>query len=159
MKQLDTATKTIGDNVFYIKPFPAFKAANISGQLFALLGPLVGPALAGGGEEESDTESALDKEITGALSSVSGDQIELMLKSLLTRHGNIHISIDGAAEILTEDLANEVFCGELQDMFILAAEVIKVNFRGFFGRLGSLSGVREKLAAAGIAPSTKNTEI
>ena len=30
MKQQETTQKTIGENTFYIRPFPAFRAANIS---------------------------------------------------------------------------------------------------------------------------------
>ena len=33
MKQQETTQKTIGENKFYIRPFPAFRAANISGEL------------------------------------------------------------------------------------------------------------------------------
>ena len=41
---------------------------------------------------------------------------------------------------LTDDLADEVFCGEIQDMFLLCFHVIKLNFNGFFKRLGTRSG-------------------
>ena len=34
--------KQIGENTFYIKPFPAFVAANISGDLAAVITPMIG---------------------------------------------------------------------------------------------------------------------
>ena len=53
--------------------------------------------------------------------------------------------------MLTEDLANEVFCEDVQDMFLLAFEVIRTNYNGFFkklgGRFGSLVGDLMKTAA------------
>lgn len=57
---------------------------------------------------------------------------------------------------LTEDLADEIFCGEPQDMFILAFEVIRFNFNGFFSKLGSrFGGAVEKLM--GLAETSPNT--
>jgi hypothetical protein len=63
--------------------------------------------------------------------------VEVLLHKLLTKYRNVTVELsDGSdAQILTDDLANEVFCGDAQDMFILAFEVIKVNFSGFFKNL------------------------
>ena len=43
-------------------------------------------------------------------------------------------------EILDMDIVNEIFCGDVQDMFILAFYVIRLNFNGFFKRLAGPSG-------------------
>ena len=55
---------------------------------------------------------------------------------------------DGETEgqILDENLINEMFCGEVQDMFILCFHVIQLNFNGFFKRFAGLSG-KERSAA------------
>ena len=37
LKQMEAQKVNIGDNTFYIKPFPAFKAANITGDLASVL--------------------------------------------------------------------------------------------------------------------------
>ena len=37
MKQMEVTEKKIGDNTFYIKPFPAFVAVNISGDLASVV--------------------------------------------------------------------------------------------------------------------------
>ena len=42
MKQFDAKQRELGDFIFYIRPLPAFKAANISGELFAVLLPALG---------------------------------------------------------------------------------------------------------------------
>lgn len=39
MKQMEITKKEIGENTFYIKPFPAFVAVNISGELVSVLSP------------------------------------------------------------------------------------------------------------------------
>ena len=44
------------------------------------------------------------------------------------------------AERLTSDLVNEIFCGEVQDLFILCFYVIRLNFNGFFKKITGLSG-------------------
>ena len=41
MKQMEPRIATVGDNTFYIRPLPAFKAANLTGELAALVLPLV----------------------------------------------------------------------------------------------------------------------
>ena len=81
--------------------------------------------------------------ISSALSTISGDKVERMMRRLLIDQQNISVQgedTDGNTVILDKDLADEVFCGELQDMFILCYEVIKLNFKGFFKRDGIQSG-------------------
>ena len=41
MRRMQTIEKVIGENTFYIRPFGAFAAANISGELAALLSPIL----------------------------------------------------------------------------------------------------------------------
>ena len=96
MKQMEVTEKQIGESTFYIKPFPAFTAVNISGELAAILSPLLGgvAALVGGGSNEEgssekpknimdvDVEDALPA-LTSAFSSISGDKFERLTKKLL----------------------------------------------------------------------------
>lgn len=49
-------------------------------------------------------------------------------------------------DVLDKDLADEVFCGNVQDMFVLCVHVIKLNFNGFFEKLATLSGKAEQVA-------------
>ena len=59
MRRMQTIEKVIGENTFYIRPFGAFAAANISGELAALLSPiLAGIAPLFGGLDTGDNGSA-----------------------------------------------------------------------------------------------------
>ena len=157
MKQTETTMKAIGDNTFYIRPFPAFTAANISGELVKMLSPAVGAIASAIGVSGNAKEAAADvmsmdidevaPKLGDALSGLSGDNLERLMKKLLIDYRNVSVEgecTEGKAVILTYDLANEVFCADLQDMFVLCIEVVKVNFSGFFskiaGQFGSLQG-------------------
>ena len=175
MKQANFIEKTIGEHKFYIRPFPAFVAANISGELAAVIGPMLSgisglignldtSSLAEGNSEsfnimDVDIDKALPS-FSNAFSSLSGDKFERLMRKLLINSENI--SVEGPCtqdtiKRMDMDLANEIFCGEVQDMFILCFEVIKINFGGFFKKLGPLFGnLQGRFQKA--APSQENTE-
>ena len=152
MKQHNVTEKAISGNKFYIRPFGAFISANLSGEIMSLITPIiasVAPALSGAVSENSDDMNLLDIDaetvapaLAKGLAGISGDKIEKLLKKLLVQHKNIAVELEGEKEPenLTEDIANEIFCGDTQDMFILAFEVIKVNYSGFFKSLGGQFG-------------------
>lgn len=170
MKQMEVTEKTIGENTFYLKPFPAFVAVNISGELAAILTPMLGGIAALVGVKSDGTEGPgdiMDVEIEDALpalsqafSGLSGDKFERLMKKLLIDHKNISVegeATEGNVKLLTYDLANEVFCGDVQDMYILCFEVIRLNFKGFFTKLGAQFGsLRDLLPKT--APNTDDTE-
>lgn len=174
-KQLEYKQVTIGENTFNIRPFAAFTAANISGELAALLTPIVGGVASVVPTFDSDTsvedvkKSVMDMDIDAALpvmakafSGISGDKFEALMKKLLITHKNVSVdddTADGGARLLTYDLANEVFCGDVQDMYILCYHVIKINYSGFFKKVGSLFGKQkqspeEETKSSGTEPST-----
>lgn len=152
MKRMETTEKVIGENTFYIRPFSAFTAANISAELTSVLSPMVGSvgAIIGkvdaSGAEDSvyladimnlDMEKALPA-LAAAFGSLSGDRMEKLMLRLLVDNKNIAVegeATDGRTVQMSKDLADEVFCGEVQDMFILCYEVIKVNYGNFFKKL------------------------
>lgn len=145
MKLQDTTEVNVGEYSFWIRPFGAFKAASISGNLMKVLLPVVGtvaPLI-----DLSKGVSVIDEDIqqyipaiTNAFESLTGEQCEKLLRDLLIKEGNIAIEIDGKTERLTEDIANEVFCCDLKNMIVLAYHVINVNYGSFFGSLGIQSG-------------------
>lgn len=150
MKQHETTEKTVGENTFYIRPFPAFTAANISGELISVLAPAVAglaPLAMGAGDSDGDGNvdfMNLDvSSFSGAMSGLSGDKVENLLKKLLTKHGNISVETAEGVKRLDNDLANEIFCGSAQDMFVLAVEVINVNFKGFFKKISGQFGLQK----------------
>ena len=169
LKQMEVTEKKIGDSTFYIKKFPAFTAANISGDLVSVLAPVIGGIAAVAGKDIADGDkqaNILDTDIEDALpafsqafSSLSGDKFERLMKKLLIDHKNVSVEsevTEGNVKLLTYDLANEVFCGDVQDMFILCLEVIKLNFNGFFKKMAAqFGGLTEALKKA---QNTKNWE-
>ena len=159
MRQLEPVYKQIGDYEFAITPFPAFKAANISGELASTLSPLagafaplIGAVMKSGDGKNGDSASVMDMDVTEAAkalsgcSAISGDRLEALMKKLLLG-GNISVKYeeDGKQRTkrLDEDLANELFCGNVQDMYVLCVCVIQINYNGFFKRLAALSGTDE----------------
>lgn len=155
MKQQEVTHKAIGGIDFYITPFSAFTSARISGDLASVLAPVLGsfaPLVKGMdpnevGDKTSDNDIMnMDMEealpaISDALSQLDGDKIERLMKELLINYKNIaYDNENGETERLTFDSANEVFCGEFQDMLLLCWEVIKINFGGFFKKIAGRSG-------------------
>jgi len=174
MKRMERTEKVIGENTFYIVPFAAFTATNISAELSAVLAPMLGSmgAMIGGIDVDAAMKAAsqpsfnaentteedrgvsvtdimnMDMEkvlpaLAAAFGSLSGDRLERLMRRLLVDNKNISVEgeiTDGRTVTLDKDLADEVFCGDIQDMFTLCYEVIKVNFSGFFKKLGAQFG-------------------
>lgn len=161
LRQMEPMKVKVGEYNFYITPFPAFKAANITGELASVLAPLLGvlaPLVDGGNQKEggegSDGGSLMDidagkaAEAIAGCSAISGDKLEKLMQKLLLGR-NIVVEApnqDGEVEAqrLDMDLANELFCGEVQDMFVLCFHVIRLNFNGFFKRFAARSGKAEE---------------
>jgi hypothetical protein len=149
MKQMETTKKKIGDNTFYIKPFPAFTSANITGLLAKTIGPLIG-GLGGLVKNGSTADEIMNSDmedvlpvVASALSEIEPDRLENLIRKLCVEYKNVSVcgeTTDNEVELLTYDLANEIFCGELMDMIKLCVEVCKVNFSGFFSKLNVQSG-------------------
>ena len=162
MKQLEPREVKVGENIYYIRPLPAFKAANLTGELAALVLPLVSglapliaavdPDKEANGLLDIDVEDATPA-VASAFAQLDGAKVEKILRHLLLSGNNISIEVPGEkARLLSEDLANEVFCTDVQDMFILAFEVIRTNYNGFFKKLAArfgkvVEGLKKKAAA------------
>lgn len=151
MKLQEPTQVVVGGNTFYIRPFSAFTAANISGEVVKVVVPLLGSIMPFINSND-DAGSVLDEdikeiapEIAKGFESLSGDKCEVLLRRLLVKNNNIAVDREGEAVPLNEDLVNELFCGEVQDMYILAFHVIKVNYGGFFKKLGGQSGKAAEL--------------
>lgn len=158
LKQATPTKVKVGDMEFYIRPFPAFKAANITGELASVLAPLLGalaPLVSESGKKEDPEENFLDMDAGKAAeamancTSINGIQIENLMKKLLLG-GHIAVELEDEngnmeEEKLTQELADEIFCGDIQYMFALCFHVIKLNFSGFFGKLPIPSGKAESI--------------
>lgn len=154
MKQLETTKVKVGGMNFYIKPFGAFTAANLTGELASVLAPLLG-ALAPLVTKDGDLMDVDAGEAAKAMSgctNLDGNKLEKLMRKLLIG-GHIVVEVfddDGNldAQVLDNDIANEVFCGEVQDMFVLCFHVIKLNFNGFFKKIAAQSGKAKSTMAA-----------
>ncbi len=169
MKQFEVLKeRTLNGNTFYIRPFSAFKSANLSGEIMSIITPVIAsiasiaPIVSGANVNNGGEVNLLDVDaekaapyLANAMQGLSGEKVEMLLKKLLILYKNISVQLDGEkeAQILTEDVADEVFCAETQDMFVLAFDVIKVNYSGFFRRLGGQFGSLVKTLAAKNQPS------
>lgn len=152
LRQIEPTKEKVGEYNYYITPFPAFKAANITGELASVLAPLLSvlASLTGstdsdeGGKDLMDVDAGKAAEAMAGCSAISGDKLEkLMQKLLLGGHIVAEVpNLDGdiEAQRLDKDLVNELFCGEVQDMFVLCFYVIKLNFNGFFRKFTTRSG-------------------
>lgn len=154
LKQMEPTKEKVGGYNFYITPFAAFKAANLTGELASVLAPLLGvlaPLVGDGNLMDVDAGKAAEAMMN--CTAINGDKLEKLMQKLLLG-GHIVAEVpneagDIEAQRLDMDIANEVFCGEVQDMFILCFHVIKLNFQGFFKRFAALSG-KERSAEAKI---------
>lgn len=151
LRQTEPTEVRIGDNTFIITKFPALKAANLTGELLSVVAPLITVVLP---FLKDDQASFLDvdvKELAVAISTckeLDGDQIEKMVTKLLTT-GNITVQDDkGNTERLSRDLCDEIFCGEIIEMFMLCIEVVRLNFASFFKKLALPSGIRKEAEMA-----------
>nr|WP_304971327.1 hypothetical protein [uncultured Acetatifactor sp.] len=148
LKQMEPTKEKVGGYNFYIKPFAAFKAANLTGELASVLAPLLGALAPLVSDDKEgglmDVDASQAAEALSNCTNISGDKMEkLMQKLLLGGHIVVELPDEEGktkAERLDMDIANEIFCGEVQDMFILCFHVIKLNFNGFFKKIAGLSG-------------------
>lgn len=161
LKQTEPKEVTIGADTFYIRPISAFKAANLTAELANVFMPILTALASFVGEKKEDgtdmdlTDIDITKhasEISGAFSGIDGDKVESLLKKLLIKSGNIAVEYSENDEEkvptkLTEDIANEIFCEEVQNMFLLAFEVIRLNYNGFFKKAADLFGSQKPVTA------------
>lgn len=139
-RRIEGKEVSIGGELFVIYPFGAFTASNLSGELGSLLGPVIGaiaPLVADKKIRLDDDVITAAPQLATAFSSLSGDKLERLMKKLLCSQ-NIVTKSDG--EWLTEEVADELFCGRVDEMFQLAFFVLRENYGNFFEKAGSLFG-------------------
>jgi len=147
---------TVGDYLFHVRKFRALPASRISGDVVALLAPLLGSAGSlldgvdvnarkGGDSGKGEDSGLLDQDLgtflpalADALAKLEGKKLERLLLELLIDEGCI--TFDG--DLLTQAVLDDLFCGDLMGLLKLAVEVIKLNFASLFTMLGSQFGSR-----------------
>ena len=149
MRQDESKDVEVNGYVFHIFPFSAFKAANISGDLFALIGPAYAGLAGLASEKGLDAEVDFDA-FAGFFKTLDGDKVESLLRRLLIANRNISVDINGEAKWLTGEIADTLFCGAMMAMLKLAFEVVRLNYGDFFGGLGALFGAAGEKAEKAI---------
>ncbi len=142
----------IGENKYYVQNIPPFKALKVLGDLQKLVSPIiaeVGDSVTGveDGFLNNDVMSlgVIGKVLKGAFTSlykyVDGDTLERTLKLLLDPN-YIAVEINGRPTALNEEVATQVFNGNIMEMLELAWEVVQINYSDVFTmaatRFGSL---------------------
>ena len=151
MRQLEPKVVSIGEANYYIFPFNAFYAANLSGEILALVSPIIAGLLPLFQDSDEKGESIVEQKIedalpalTTAFNNLSGDKIETLMKRLLINQKNVSVEYEEDGEThkerLTQDLVNELFCMDIGGMYRLAFEVIKLNYGSFFAKAPSQFG-------------------
>lgn len=163
MKQLEPKEYQINGNTYYVRPFPAFQAANMTGELAQMLAPILGamaPLLAAQEErDKSDGNGGIDignldvglaaQAFAQGCISLNGDRLEYMTRKLLLG-GHIVVETEDeetgkkSQNVLDKDTANEVFCGDLMGMLTLCFYVVRINFGGFFDKAAGLFGSQKE---------------
>jgi len=148
----DRKDVVVGEYTYHIMPWAPFKAAKNLGTLQKYILPVVGKLADGVAHNpdvlEMDTNtdmgsimSCLDGTFQEIANRLDENAIDALLKMILDSE---YISVDdpatGKPAKLTEPVLNRLFTGNIADMFVLAAEVIKVNYSDFFTIFGSRFG-------------------
>ena len=146
LRQLETQEVEVNGTRFFITPFGAFKAAKLSGDLAAVAAPVlvsIAPLLKSDQNIMDMDANAVASAISGC-SNIDGDKIEKLLRVLLLGDNVAVETVSDEGEVetkrLTADLADEIFCGNVQNMFVLAFHVVKLNFSDFFAKLPNQFG-------------------
>lgn len=155
-KKITPHLVTIGDINYAIYPFGAMTAAGVSGDLAKFIGPLIAgllPLSGGDGSLDALLKADVTKLaplVSSSLVTLDGNNVQKILKELLIDYGNVVCEYrddrgDLVRNRLTSDIADDIFIGSLEDMVRLAIEVVKFNFKGFFTKLTTQSGLQEAL--------------
>mgnify|MGYP000180530297 CR=1 FL=1 len=159
MKRMEMRDVSIGEYQFKIRPFGAKDALYIFGDVASILLPILGSVAVA-----SDDKDAVEMEMfdgvdldTESLGRINGKALSKLVSELILEHSNVSYRDPdrGSYQPVTEDEFDEIFCQYLAGMFSLCAEIIKLNFSGFFKDASTLFGRLFKVRHAG---SSNNTE-
>lgn len=145
-KSAKITEQSIGEFKFYISPFGAWTAQRVMFQVKSALVKSFGGSverMGGLAKEKNILDASLFPIIFQILRDLDGDVAEGLIKTLLVEHKNISfepIDSPGSREPLDFSATDTIFCGDLQNMYALAAWVIMVNYESFFDRKASPFG-------------------
>lgn len=130
---------------FYIRPMDPFVAMTLLGDMIKVASPILGAVTTVvTGKKDAKLTDLLDADISAVFGSVAqnidGDTLSSLVKRILNgQYISVRIE-DHEPERLNAELNAMIFTGNVQDMFLLVAEVLKINYGGFTKLFDSLSG-------------------
>lgn len=152
--KFEVKNRKIGANTFYVRAFPPLQGLKLYGDLQKAITAALKGGLTSNGETEDMKEALLGAQINiGAIlaqlgESFNGEVLAQFSERLLdAEYVSVKIKGEEEAVMLTEDVINELFTGNLVEMLKLEKFIIEVNFGDFFALIPNLSGVREMLVS------------
>ena len=165
MKRMEMRDVSIGEYQFKIRPFGAKDALYIFGDVASILLPILGSVAVASDDKDAvememfdgvdlDTES-----LTKALGRINGKALSKLVSELILEHSNVSYRDPdrGSYQPVTEDEFDEIFCQYLAGVFSLCAEIIKLNFSGFFKDASTLFGGLIKVRRGDRSKNTENS--
>lgn len=156
---------TVGEYQFKVRPFGAKDATYIFGDVASIILPILGTVSVASDDKDAVNMEMFDgmdmdkDSLVKALARINGNALSKLVSELLLDHSNIRI-LDpekNTYEVMGEDDFDEIFCQYLAGMLNLCAEVIRLNFSGFFKDASTLFGGLIKVRRAGSSNSTESS--
>lgn len=148
--KFEVKNKKIGENTYYVRPLPPLKALKLYGDLQKTLTAALKNGLIPNGATEDLKENLLGSQINvGNIiaqlgENFSGEVLEQYAERLLNEdYVSVKRKGETEAVMLTDDVVNDIFTGNVLEMLKVAFFVVEVNFGDFFALIPNLSGVRE----------------
>lgn len=150
---IEIKEKEIGENVYFVRPFPPLKSLELLGDLQAVVTSSLDAAVDKKDGVDSEEEmSVLDSNINiGAI--ISGIGKNLKGPALVSFANRIidkeFVSVkrptDETAIKLEKNISDNIFAGHLLEMLQLMHFVLEVNYADFFENLPDLSGILQEI--------------
>lgn len=149
LANIEYKEKEIGGRLFKVRAMPPLKSLELLGDLQAVFTTGLSGNLAEGKEGQKFIDKDLD--IGNIIAGIGKNLKGAALVSFATRIINedyVNVKEPEAHEFerLTQVKFNNIFIGNLKNMFLLMQFVLEVNYGDFFENLPSLTGVVQALA-------------
>ena len=165
LKRMEMRDVSVGEYRFKIRPFGAKDSTYIFGDVASIILPILGTVSVATNSKDAVSMEVLDgidmdkESLVKALSRVNGSALTKLVSELLLEHSNV-LTLNpetGVYKVMTEDDFDEIFCQNLARMFGLCAEVIRLNYSGFFNDASTLFGNLFKVHQAGRSNSMESS--
>lgn len=131
---IETKTKEINNETYSVTQLPARRALRLQAKLIKLFGPAAAEIFVAAGTNLSTADHSLPKAIsllTNELDDKTFDSLVIEMLQGSRKNG----------EEITEKSIDLMFAGKLNDLFLLLAFVVEVNYGDFFQEGGILKGL------------------